>query len=182
MSGRIAITIIHRLQHRVRLRLTPAAPQMVAQVQREMNACAGLRSFSYDPRSQNILIYFDPQQTSLEQLLLHMTVSLAPQSGLRPIHLLEYSCQADLKTVFLSLFFIASCRMSYELSGGNQIMRRIFQLSQWSMLPAALHAFSGGKLEESDLWVKLVGGPCELEVCRIFDLKKRLMRLFFIVS
>ena len=61
MSARITITIIHRLQHRVRLHVTPITPQMLAQVQREMSACTGLRSFNYDHRSQNILIYFDPE-------------------------------------------------------------------------------------------------------------------------
>ena len=107
-----------------------------------------------------------------------MTVSLSPQIEIRPIRLLEYSRQPDLKTVVLSLFFIASSRLSCELSGGHVIARRIFQFSQWTMLSAGLNAFTTGQLEESELRVKLVDDESELEVCRIFNLKKRLVRLF----
>ena len=169
------ITIIHRLPHRVRLRLTPQVD--MEQLQRDMCFCPGLQSFSSESHSQSVLILFDPEQTNLEQVLLQLTVSLVPQIGEQTLRLLEYSRRADLKTVFLSLSFIASSRLFSELSGRQVLLQRLFKLSQWIMLPAALNAFGGGTLEVSELRLLPHDDGYELEVCRVFNMKERLLKL-----
>jgi hypothetical protein len=81
------ITIVHELAGRWRLRLS-VPPEDPTRLIRSVQAHEGIGAIAYSPIVRSLLVHFDPQRVTREEIMMRIAVSLSEQKGLVPVYVL----------------------------------------------------------------------------------------------
>lgn len=83
-----SITILHKLSFRVRIKFSwpPRNMQNIEQVVMEH---IGIRSISYNTITKTALIYFNPLEVELQEIIIRIAVALSKEYSMIPIRILE---------------------------------------------------------------------------------------------
>jgi len=81
------ITIVHELPRRWRLQLSvgPDSPDVLM---RQVRAHEGVHTISYTAITQSLVISFDPEQVSRQEIMMRIAVALSKQRNLAPVYVL----------------------------------------------------------------------------------------------
>jgi hypothetical protein len=74
----------HKLPNRVRLRLSHPLKEPNKTVQ-NIEHHDGIRPIIYTPKTQNLLVNFDPREISLEEIIIRASLSFSTEYGLAPV-------------------------------------------------------------------------------------------------
>ncbi len=87
VDAKPTITIVHELPGRWRLRLS-VPPEEPARLVRNVRAHEGIAEIVYNPVVRSLLIHFDPEHVTREEIMMRVAVSLSEQKGLVPVYVL----------------------------------------------------------------------------------------------
>ncbi len=83
-----SITILHKLSFRVRIKFS-WPPKNMRDIEQMVMEHTGIRSIKYNPITKTALIYFNPLEIALQEIIIRIAVSLSKEYGLIPIRVLE---------------------------------------------------------------------------------------------
>ncbi|MFK5971516.1 MAG: hypothetical protein QM487_15555 [Candidatus Marithrix sp.] len=83
-----SITILHKLSFRVRIKFS-WPPKDMQEIEQVVMEHAGIRSINYNAITKTALIYFNPLEVALQEIIIRIAVALSKEYGLIPIRILE---------------------------------------------------------------------------------------------
>ncbi len=112
-SQQLQVTVAHTLPGRLRLRLSHP-PQQAEQTERIVMGHTGVKSAVYSAPTSNLLVFYDPEEIALEEIILRTALCLSADYQLEPIIIKTSSAQTSLSP--LSVFSGLSLLMAHTLS------------------------------------------------------------------
>ena len=101
MVDKPAVTIVHELPGRLRLRLSHP-PRELDRMEASVGTHAGIRSVAYSPVTRSVLVQFDPQEVTREEIVVRVGLSLALDYGPAPVRILA---QPEVREMSDSAFY-----------------------------------------------------------------------------
>jgi hypothetical protein len=86
MSIQLEIVVIHRLPGRVRLRLSHS-PKLADRMVDRIQTHSGIESIKYTAETENLLILFDQEVITPQELLLRAGLSLSREFDMSPVRI-----------------------------------------------------------------------------------------------
>lgn len=117
MRGELEITLLHKLPGRLRLRLSEP-PQQLERFERAIRAHKGFESLSFSPISKSLLIHYQTDHLSLEEILVRCAIALSMEYGSEAVRVDPGENQEEAMTkttIFAGLMLLTASAM--ELSG-----------------------------------------------------------------
>jgi len=106
MKNNHYIKIIHSLPGRVRLKL-PETPKDVKAMQKTVKGHPGIFEIAYSKHTNSVLLKFDTNETSQEELIIRVAVFLSLENNLQPLRVYSDVDVSEIsEAAFLSGFFI----------------------------------------------------------------------------
>ena len=108
MEPELLVRVVHSLPGRVRLRLSiqPADPQAMEATVKEH---PGIFEVSFNPHTRSVLLRFDPDETSQEELIIRVAVFLSLENDLRPVKVYSDPDAPEISnSAFLSGFLLVT--------------------------------------------------------------------------
>ncbi len=87
ISQKLAITIVHHIPGRVRLRLSHA-PVNLERIEKAVKQHAGIHSVTYTSITRSVLIIFDTAEVKKEEIIIRVALSLSLDYGVVPVRIL----------------------------------------------------------------------------------------------
>jgi hypothetical protein len=87
VEAKPTITIVHELPGRWRLRLS-VPPENPTRLVKSVQAHEGIGEIAYNPIVRSLLVHFDSQCVTREEIMMRIAVSLSEQKGLVPVYVL----------------------------------------------------------------------------------------------
>ncbi len=106
MTEDMKIKVIHSLPGRVRIRLN-IFPKSVADMKRTVKNHVGISEINFNPYSKSMLLKYDPEETSQEELMIRVAVYISMENDLQPVRVFSDTKVLEMsESAFLSGFLI----------------------------------------------------------------------------
>jgi hypothetical protein len=118
------LTIVHELPGRLRMKVSSALEDP-KHLEKSVKGHAGILSVAYTPVTRAILVRFDPEQVSREEIIIRVGLSVALAFGSHPIHILtEPQTREVSDSAFYSGFLLA-------IALANRFVNRQYKSGSW---------------------------------------------------
>ncbi len=87
MPQDLIVTVIHKLEGRIRLRLSLPL-KSVSKMQSSVKAHPGITSVNYTSITRSVLVYFEPDEVQLEEIIIRTSLSFSLDYGALPVRVL----------------------------------------------------------------------------------------------
>jgi len=106
MSEDLSIKVLHSIPGRIRLRLS-VAPQNTDEMQETVKNHPGIDQVLFSPVTRSLLLRYDPEETSREELIIRVAVFISSEYDLTPVKVFSDTKLAEMSdTAFFSGFSI----------------------------------------------------------------------------
>ena len=90
-----SITILHKIPGRIRMRLS-CHPKDIEQMRRAVKGHEGILSLKYTPVTRSLLIHFETDKVSRQEIVLRVALCLSRDNGLAPVRVLACPEQKEM--------------------------------------------------------------------------------------
>ena len=120
MNDHLELIVVHRLPGRIRLRFS-VPPKMADRVVDSIQGHAGVDSVLYTPETENLLIHFDQEEISAQEVLLRAGLSFSRDFDMSPIRIqIQKKNQSVGPLSAMAFAVLAVNHITYLFSAGNR--------------------------------------------------------------
>ncbi len=125
MPNVITLTVVHRLNHRIRMRLSHPFKQ-VERMKELVKKHPGIREIGYTSVTQSVLVTFDSNEIAVEEILVRVGLSISRDYGIIPVRVLAEPERHELTDSSLYSGALIMAAMFNRVFGGDRRRADVF--------------------------------------------------------